>query len=147
MHLYDSIDTGVKINKSNDVSSLPYQLCFCESTLVYNCSEVKSFKIHRGQEFRVFLLALNQVQSPVATLVRAVTSPSASLKLNQNLQHFLSHCHDHVYNLHSTESHEELVLFPADGPCRDTGLARAVINVTLYPCPHAFIQSGKQCNM
>ena len=37
-----------------------------------------------------------------------------------------------------------MVLYP-DGPCRDTGTARVVIDVTLLPCPDGFTQSGEIC--
>ena len=39
---------------------------------------------------------------------------------------------------------KSMVLYP-DGPCRDTGTARVVINVTLLPCPDGFTQSGEIC--
>lgn len=128
----------------NDISSQPYQLCFCLNSAEYNCSEVKSFKSYRGQSLRVSLLALNQVRKAVPTRVRAITRPSASLKLNQNLRLLLPSCHKHTFNVYSTEDHEELVLYP-DGPCHDTGLAKAIIKIAMLPCPHAFIQSDENC--
>lgn len=42
------------------------------------------------------------------------------------------------------KNNEELVLYP-DGPCRDTGLVKAVVNVTLLLYPDAFTQYGEQC--
>ena len=54
------------------------------------------------------------------------------------------HCSQISYNLYSTEDFEELVLYP-DGPCRDTGVATAIINVTLLPCPAGFQKSEEKC--
>ena len=42
------------------------------------------------------------------------------------------------------KDYEELILYP-DGPCRDEGYARAVINVIFWSCPVGFMQSGGKC--
>ena len=49
------------------------------------------------------------------------------------------------YNFYSTEDTEGLVLYP-DGPCCDTGLARAIVNVTFRPCPDGFSKYGEKCD-
>ena len=126
------------------VTSKPYQLCFCESDYTFNCSRAKIIQTTRGQKFNVSVLATDQGNSTTSSQVTAVLSPTARLKLGQTLQAISQHCTDLTYNLYSTETHEQLILYP-DGPCRDTGLARAVVNVTLLPCPDAFTQSGEQC--
>ena len=117
----------------------------CAFVRVTWSTTAQSFRVYRGQEFTVFLLAFNQVRGTIPTPVRVITSANASLKLNQNLQHFPSYCYGHTYNLYSTEEHEELVFYADGGPCHDTGLARAVIDVALLPCPYAFIQAGQHC--
>ena len=48
------------------------------------------------------------------------------------------------YNLYSTKDTDQLILYP-DGPCRDTGQARAVVNVMFKPCPDGFMKSGDNC--
>ena len=79
----------------------------------------------------------------VPTLVTAILSPTASLKLLQNPQQLLRHCSNLTYNLYSTEESEEVILYP-QGPCHDTGLARVILNLTLLSYPkvlHAHTQS------
>ena len=49
-----------------------------------------------------------------------------------------------TYNLYSVETHDQLILYP-DGPCKDSGLARVVIDVTFLPCPKGFTHSGEMC--
>ena len=123
----------------NPIQSLPYELnkCKCEicnSTIIH---------IHTGQKFIVHLLAKTQTGNS-STIVTAITSATAKLETYQTSQPLPDHCHPLSYNVYSTESHEEMVLYP-DGPCRDTGTARVVIDVTLLPCPDGFTQSGEIC--
>ena len=131
-------------NASNTLTSLPYKLCFCESIHMYDCSIVQKEAVHRGQTFRVHLLATAVQNTPTATLVSAKVRESARLGLNQSSQVLQQQCVALEYNIYSTEEYEELILYP-EGPCRDTGLARAVIGVTLLPCPDGFVQSAERC--
>lgn len=110
----------------------------------YNCSGTRTKVVYRGQTFRIHLLATAVQDTPTTAYVSAKVSKSARLELNQNRQVLQQQCSTLTYNLYSTESYEELILYP-DGPCRDTGLARAIINVKLLPCPNGFIQAGEHC--
>ncbi len=69
----------------------------------------------------------------------AKTSSNSSLKLHQNPQNLPQECTALAYNLYSTGETEELILYPEESPCHDTGTAKSVINVTLLPCPDGFI--------
>lgn len=126
------------------MTSQPYQLCFCESNHHYSCSERSTAHIYKGQKLRVSLLALDQTQDSVSTTIKALTSSNARIEPNQDPQILPQQCSSLTYNLFSTASHEQLVLYP-DGPCRDSELSRAVIDVTLKPCPDAFAESGDHC--
>ena len=134
----------IQENGTNGITSLPYQLCFCENDQEYACSRVKHIDTQRGQKFTVSLRALDQLRSVTNTTVTAKISRTASLLLNQNSQMLPNVCKNVTYNLFSTEVHEQMILYP-DGPCRDTGIASAVIDATLLPCPDAFVQSGQRC--
>ena len=135
---------------TKEISSKPYSLCLTYSTFEILCSsssKVMQVEVYRGQKFTVPLQAKMQY-GPSAAIVTAVTSSTARLETYQtsqvlpatdyNYRVFLS------YTVYSTESHEQVVLYP-DGPCRDTGFARVVIDVILLPCPDGFTQSGEIC--
>ena len=126
------------------IASRPYQLCFCEDNENYNCSIVKHIETHRGQRFNISLLSVDQDAALSPTVITATIHSSARLKANQSSQSLPHNCSALNYALYSSEQHEELILYP-DGPCRDTGLARAVIEITLLPCPYAFSQDGEEC--
>ena len=38
-----------------------------------------------------------------------------------------------------------MTLFPDNGPCRDFGIGRTLINVTFLPCPNGFFKNGSEC--
>ncbi len=136
-----SKDTAV----SKPVTSEPYVLCFCESNQEFNCSDVKSIETYRGRKFTVRILALSQGDTVSSTPLRAELSPTARLKSNQVTQGLPQNCTDMPYSLYSTEEQEVLKLYPDGGSCRDIGMARAVVNVKLLPCPDAFTLSGDHC--
>ena len=134
-----SIQGGV-----NQLTSLPYQLCFCDNDQDEECQKVKRVIVHRGQSIRVALRALDQFKSNVVTTVTAKTSQTSSLQLNQNLQMLPNICYNLTYNFYSTQDTDRITLY-SDGPCRDTGQSTAVLEATILPCPDAFIQSKERC--
>ena len=127
------------------ISSKPYQLCFCESNRnEYNCNTTENRAIFRGQSFAVSLIAKAQGGVPTNSSVIAMVNPTARLKLNQSLQAISKQCTRLEYTLYSTNNHGKLTLY-ADGPCHDTGLAKAVVNVEFRACPSGFVESGETC--
>lgn len=103
------MDSMAKTN----IASEPYQLCFCGESGEYDCSGKNSIEVYRGQNFNVSLLAVAQGDVKTSANITAKISPTARLKLNQNLQSISQQCTNVTYNIYSTE---ELVLYP-DGPC------------------------------
>ena len=129
---------------SRIIASKPYQLCFCTSDEEYDCFKSISVKVYRGQKFTVPLLALDQMGNFTSTMVTAKTSPGMWVFRNQRTQNVYRKCTNTEYQLYSMKNYEELVLY-LDGPCRDEGYARVVINVTIRSCPVGFMQSGEKC--
>ena len=128
------------LSKHTVITSAPYELCICDEG---KCFKKVAEKVYRGQKFTVPLLGEAQVGT-CHTTVTSKTSATAKLETYQTSQLLPDYCHPLPYTVYSTESHEQVVLYP-DGPCRDTGTARVVIDVTLLPCPDGFTQSGEIC--
>ena len=104
---------------------------------------MKSIEIFPGQRFDLSLKALDQKRTSVTTKITAVSATSR-LNSDQSLQTLEPECSKLSYNLYSTQDTDQLILYP-DGPCRDTGVARAVVNVTFRPCPDGFMKFGENC--
>ena len=128
---------------NNEITSEPYQLCFCVEARLLNCTGPKSIEVYPGQKFNISLIAFDQTATSVTTKITAVSATSR-LNSNQSSQTLEPECSKLSYNLYSTQNTDQLILYP-DGPCRDTGLARAVVNVTFRPCPDGFMKSGENC--
>lgn len=134
-----------EIETARLITSQPYQLCLCESVLDYNCLGRQTAHIYRGQKLRLSVLALDQTPALVSTTIKALKSSNARIESNQNPQMLPQECSTLSYNLFSTQSREQLILYP-DGPCQESELARVVVDVMLQPpCPDAFIESGDHC--
>ena len=131
---------------AKEISSDPYSLCLCTKfshKSLCPISKVMEVEVYRGEKVIVPLLAKTQYDN-TATIVTAITSSTARLETYQTSQPLPDHCAPLSYTVYSNESHEQVVLYP-DGPCRDTGTARVVIDVTLLPCPDGFTQFGEIC--
>ena len=137
-------ETSLASTSSRIIASKPYQLCFCTSKERYNCFRSTGVEIYRGQEFTVQLVALDQMRNLTSTSITAKTSPETWVIREQRIQNISQNCTSTKYQLYSRKAYDELILYP-DGPCRDVGYARAVINVTFRSCPAGFMQSGGAC--
>lgn len=125
------------------MSSPAYELCFCDSNQVYDCSRSISIEVFRGQTFTVSLIAIGQGKIVTSTQVTAV-SQNSRLKILQNSQFLPQHCSRLTYNLYSMKTSEKLILYP-DGACRESGLSSVLVNVTFRFCPGGFSQFGEAC--
>ena len=132
-------------SSTEEIESKPLQLCFCYNNSFYHdfdCN-MKSTKIQRGQELNVSLVAIGQGRSIIPTDITAL-GKNIRFRHNQTLQITSQQCSSLQYSLYSNSDHGELELYP-NGPCRDTGLAKAVVNVIFLPCPDGFRQRDEEC--
>ena len=144
IYKYNILDIQSFNHSGNTVSSDPFTLCFCNSNNDFDCAGIKKISTLRGGRFKVSVLAFSQGSTTVAAVILAKVSETARLTLNQNSQKVEANCSLLSYNMYSTKQTEELVLYP-DGPCRDTGLAQVVVNITFKDCPVGFTLSDDHC--
>ncbi len=139
--------TSNSTTTAKNITSEVYELCFCENSQKYNCTKSRSIRTYRGQKFTMTLLALVQGNTTATSLqlVRAKLSGTARIRPLQIQQILGRNCADISYNIYSREEREQLVMYLADGPCHDSGVSKAVINVTLLPCPNGFTLTHDQC--
>ena len=130
-------------NSVNVISSYPYRLCSCGNNMTICGNNIIHINTYRGEKFTVHLFAIAQAGNHVLTTVTARTSDNARLESNQTYQKLSQQykCSSLVYNLYSTEDHEQFELHP-DGPCSKTFVA---FNVSFLPCPPGFIQLIDEC--
>ena len=131
-----NITSGSNITQA--ITSHSYGLCFCDDPYhSLDCSGARIIKVRRGQKFTVPMVAIAQGSSVTSTSVTAITSPSASLKLPQSMQHLPQYCSNLTYNIYSTMEEEKVMLYP-EGPCQDTGNAFVMLYLLILACPDGF---------
>ena len=144
---YDYIRILSQDNTSSteEIESEPLRLCFCYNNSYhhdFDCN-MKSIEIQRGQELNVSLVAIGQGWSIIPTDITAL-GKNIRFRHNQTLQITSRQCSSLRYSLYSNSNYGELELYP-NGPCRDTGLAKAVVQVTFLPCPDGFRKNDEEC--
>ena len=130
-------------NELFSVSSDPFRVCFCTNGIP-NCTLNMSVQTVTGREFIFSAIAVGQGNFIVPSSIRVDLDTNVRLDPVQNIQQTGQTCTDIRYRLHSAEDSVSLVLYP-DGPCRDIGIARREVKVTLLPCPEGFMKSGSEC--
>ena len=118
------------------VSSEPVRVCFClEGTP--NCSyHHPDVYTKRGQLFRLSVVPVDQVGNPInATVISSFLSNNGELNVDKTRQETTTHCTKLQYNVYPkvTAKHAQLELY-AEGPCRDNGISKRILNVIFLPC-------------
>jgi hypothetical protein len=71
-------------SERQEIASKPHGLALCDDS---EYSHTRSIVVHRGERFRVSVLAIAQGNITTSTSVTALTSQTGSLKFLQNPQH------------------------------------------------------------
>ena len=128
------------------IGSVPLRICFCNESGSPDCdfSSLKKVNVSRGETFRLSAVTVGQANGPTPSTIRmANIDSSVEINSHQQAQKTGNECTDIFYQLYTTLPFFTLVLYP-DGPCRDTGIARKEVQVTLLPCPDGFNLSATQ---
>ena len=131
------------------VSSGPVKVCLCiNNKRIAKCSlqiyPIDS-EIKKGETFNVSLVAVDQVEQPVAATIHASLSfPQSGLSEGQLTSEIQGECTNLTFNVVSPYDYENLTLY-ADGPCKDADLSRRLVEINFLPCscPLGFQIAGK----
>ena len=141
----DDVDKEVSIATNFSMSSGPVKVCLCMKN-EHNCSHQAHIEVKKGETFNVSLIAVNQIEQPVAATISAsLLFPQSGLSEGQLTSEILGECTDLTFNVVSRHKYENLTLYALDGPCKDADLSRRVITIDFQPCscPIGFQISGK----
>ncbi len=112
------------------ISSRPVQVIFC------NYSQRDSISTRRGHTFKISVMAVDQVGSPMnSTIHSSIVSKSGRdrFKEGQAEQEVGNQCTELEYNVFSQDSSAQVELY-AKGPCFNLGISRQLINISFQPC-------------
>ena len=128
----------------SNISSDPLQVCFCQESDHFICSNV-NVNLVKGKEHAFKVVIVGQNHGIVPSSVRAAHENGIEISPTQVIQSTGNNCTEIKYRLLSETKTTILVLFPDDGPCRDSGAARREVKITFQPCPNGFSESGSEC--
>lgn len=125
------------------IGSEPLQICFCENG-VSDCNIQKSVRVARGETFTLSAVTYGQAMGAVPSRIKTdVNSSVVEIEPMRRPQKTERSCTDLPYQILTRKDFVTVVLYP-DGPCRDTGIARKIVQVELIQCPDGFELSRGQ---
>lgn len=115
----------------SEVSSSPYQVCFCDANSPASSCTVKTAKkVFRGQDFSILAAAVGQFRGVSPATVQAqlfTTGHEGKLGARQNVQQLGQACEELTYSIRTLETHIQLLLTVETSS--DIEVEPAVINV------------------
>ena len=119
----------------NQTSSHPVSICPCIDQQP-SCETIihLSYKVKKGEQFTIPLVAIDQVGHPVSAIIQSSFSNSSSSLEGQLKQAIDGHCSELKFNIISPEKYETLSLYASDGPCKDAPSSRLNIIIDFLPC-------------
>ena len=133
-------------NRSYDITSEAYRLCFCDKSLPKCKQREMNVTRHSGQTIQVFVAGLDQMFMPVPTVINnKYTDKLADLDKGED-KYYLKGCEKmtlHVYT--SPELNFTTLKVQKTGICKDSWESFIRINTHIKPCPLGFQQKEDRC--
>ena len=131
-------------NLTSDISSDRLQVCICKDNKSFVCEDQRIETV-RGKEFTLLAVIVGQNRGIVPSAVRTSLENNVQINATQRIQFTGKECTSITYRLFNKNSTTTLILFPDDGPCRDTTLSQRRIEISFLPCPNGFTLNGLEC--
>ena len=147
-----SLFTELAVLITNDtitsvISSEPLLICPCVSGIPHCESRTSYTSVIPGEAFQLSAVAVGQGNGSIPTTIRSyfeLHNETAEIGDGEHTQTTGKQCTDIMYTIFSSQNSETLFLYP-DGPCRDVGIAKHTVHVSILPCPHAFELMSSMC--
>ena len=147
-----SLFTELAVLITNDtitsvISSEPLLICPCVSGIPHCESRTSYISVIPGEAFQLSAVAVGQGNGSIPTTIRSyfeLHNETAEIGDGEHTQTTGKQCTDIMYTIFSSQNSETLFLYP-DGPCRDVGIAKHTVHVSILPCPHAFELMNSMC--
>ena len=133
-------------NRSYDITSEAYRLCFCDNSLPKCKQREMNVTRYSGQTIQVFVTGLDQMFMPVPTVINnKYTDKLADLDKGED-KYYLKGCEKitlHVYT--SPELNFTKLKIQKTGVCKDHSESLLHINTHIKLCPLGFQQKEDRC--
>ena len=136
-YLFD-ISSGISINT---ITSRPVQVCPCiNNQPICSGYEFPTIYTKRGEEFKLSMTAVDQVDRPVVAALAAYLDSTKSDLIRGQVTVSYGKCTNVSFSVVSPHNSARLTIF-ADGPCQDAQLSRLSVNLIFdkCTCPIGFV--------
>ena len=128
----------IMIDTNLSVSSDPVRMCLCfnaDQNNTNDCTHQHYTEVKKGQTFTLSVVAVDQNGQPVsATIQTSLYFTENGLGEGQLARKIPAECINLTFNVFSPHVSENLSLYASDGPCKDTELSSAKIEIHFLPC-------------
>ena len=122
------------IQDRNRIASGAVRICFCQDNLEVNCSYEPYLHAQKGRNFTIAIVAVDQVNHTVGTVVRTSLAERHILGEGQNIHSVSSNCTDITLDISSPDNSAKLDLYARKGLCKDLGLSKRTVLVHFDNC-------------
>ena len=121
----------------NSIHSEAVRVCFCTPNGEPNCSYIPlTLFVKKGQTFIVSVVAVDQVNHTLPSTIHAsLSTQSGGLSEGETSQYTTENCTDLKYTIFTPKDSEQIHLY-ADGPCKDLGISKRLIDIRFLPCDY-----------
>jgi hypothetical protein len=128
-------ESGLTLTEdSNRIASGAVRICFCQDDFEANCSYEPYLRAQKGRNFNITIVAVDQVNHTVNTIVRTSLAERDILGEGQGIQNIFSNCTKVTLSISSPNDSAELSLYARKGLCKGLGLSRRRIMVYFDNC-------------
>ena len=126
------------ITKNLSISSDPVRVCLCTKDVhdcIHQTQHIKLPPVKKGETFNVSLVAVDQVGQPMQSYIQtSLRFTESGLAEGQLARQISAKCTNLTFSVVSPHDSENLTLYASDGPCKDSDLSRATVEIHFLPC-------------
>ena len=122
------------IRNLDTVSSNPVRLCYCKNNQPDCDQQVRSIEIKRGDDFKISIAAVNQVNRSVSATIQS-QFVNLTVPESQTVRKISTNCTDLEYLVvfPSAQAKYKLIAY-AWGPCGNRSISKLIAVITVHSC-------------
>ncbi len=119
----------------DDIQSDAMRVCSCQDSGSFSCQNYDLISVQKGEKFHIPLMVIDQVNRTIINAtIRSALHEESILGEGQQLQHTERECTNLTFNISSPCETVNLTLYADQGPCKDNGISKFVLNITFERC-------------
>lgn len=119
----------------NDIHSDAMRVCSCQDSGYFSCQNYGTIFVQKSKKFHIPLMVIDQINRTIVNAtIRSVLHEESFLGEGQQLQHTERECTKLTFNVSSPHESVNLTLYADQGPCKDNGLSKFMLEINFTSC-------------